>query len=336
MSKRANPTAIGAFVVSAVALAVVGVVTLGGLQIFKKELPFVMFFDGDLGGLDIGAPVEIRGVKIGTVTKIRLFANSSNIGVYVNIDPALLPRGGAVRQGAAEAVDEMIKKGLRAQLKTQSLLTGQLLIYLDLFPDTKTKLVGLDPDVREIPTVPTTLARLQAQIEAIFNKLDKVKFDDMIHDVSLTLKGAKDLMASPELRAAVVSANTALKQADTALKQADTTLKRLDAQLDALGPKTEAALDETRQLLADTRKVLVNVDAQIAPLADSIKNAGDAATGTLRTVDRAVDGDSRLGYEALRTLRDVADAARSLKALADYLERHPDALLRGKGGPDTK
>lgn len=91
-----------------------------------------------------------------------------------------------------------------------------------------------------------------------------------------------------------------------------------------------------RELLAETRKFLSNVDAQISPLAASIKDAGAAATGTLRTVDRAVDGDSRLGYEALRTLRDVADAARSLKALADYLERHPDALLRGKGGPDSK
>jgi hypothetical protein len=91
-----------------------------------------------------------------------------------------------------------------------------------------------------------------------------------------------------------------------------------------------------RELLAETRKFLSNVDAQIGPLAASIKDAGDAATGTLRTVDRAVDGDSRLGYEALRTLRDVADAARSIKALVDYLERHPDALLRGKGGPDSK
>jgi paraquat-inducible protein B len=335
MSKRANPTAIGAFVVSAVALAVVGVVTLGGLQIFKKELPFVMFFDGDLGGLDIGAPVEIRGVKIGAVTKIRLFANSNSIGVYVNIDPSLLPKGGAIRQDAG-AVEDMIKKGLRAQLKTQSFLTGQLLIYLDMFPKTPVVLFGLDPDVREIPTVPTALARLQAQFEKFLDSLSKIKLEELVSDVSLTMKGAKDLMASPELRAAVVSANTALKQADNALKQADTTLKRLDAQLDALGPKTDATLVEARELLAETKKFLAKVDAEIAPLAASIRGAGDAATGTLRTVDRAVDGDSRLGYEALRTLRDVADAARSLKALADYLERHPDALLRGKGGPDTK
>ncbi|HEV2055932.1 MAG TPA: MlaD family protein [Methylomirabilota bacterium] len=328
MSKRANPTAIGAFVVSAVALAVVGIITLGGMQIFKKELPFVMFFDGDLGGLDVGAPVEIRGVKIGAVTKIRLFANTNRIGVYVNIDPSLLPRGGKVRQNA-EAVEDLIKQGLRAQLKTQSMLTGQLLVYLDFFPGISVALVGLDPDVPEIPTVPTTLARLQAQVEAIFNKLDKVKFDELINDVSLTLKGAKDLMASPELKAAVVSANTALQQADK-------TLKRLDAQLELLGSKTDATLVETRELLAETRKFLANVDAQIGPLAASIKDASTSAQGTLRTVDRAVDGDSRLGYEALRTLRDVADAARSLKALADYLERHPDALLRGKGGSDSE
>jgi ABC-type transporter Mla subunit MlaD len=72
MSKRASPTAIGAFVVSALALAMVGIITLGGMQLFKKELPFVMFFDGDVGGLDVGSPLEFRGVKIGKVTKIRL------------------------------------------------------------------------------------------------------------------------------------------------------------------------------------------------------------------------------------------------------------------------
>jgi paraquat-inducible protein B len=81
---------------------------------------------------------------------------------------------------------------------------------------------------------------------------------------------------------------------------------------------------------------VAKLDSQIEPLAAALKDTSTTATGTLRTLDRAVDGDSQMGYEALRALRDVADAARSLKALADYLERHPDALLRGKGGPDTK
>jgi paraquat-inducible protein B len=335
MSKRANPTAIGAFVVAALALAVAGLIALGGMQLFKKELPFVMFFEGDLGGLDVGAPVEIRGVKIGTVSKIRLFANSTKIAVYVNIDPTLLPRGAAVKQNA-EAVESLVKRGLRAQLQTQSLLTGQLRVYLDMFPDTPIVLIGLDPDVREIPTVPTTLARMQARVEAFLDELQKVKIDQLVTDVSLTLKGAKDLMASPDVKAAIVSANQALRQADVALREANQVFKRLDAKLETLSASADGALTETRDTMAEARKVLANLDAQIEPLAVALKDTSMTATGVLRTVDRAVDGDSRLGYEALRTLRDLSDAARSVKALADYLERHPDALIRGKGGPDSK
>ncbi len=335
MSKRANPTAIGAFVVAALALAVAGLIALGGMQLFKKELPFVMFFEGDLGGLDVGAPVEIRGVRIGTVSKIRLFANSTKIAVYVNIDPTLLPRGAAVKQNA-EAVESLVKRGLRAQLQTQSLLTGQLRVYLDMFPDTPIVLIGLDPDVREIPTVPTTLARMQARVEAFLDELQKVKIDQLVTDVSLTLKGAKDLMASPDVKAAIVSANQALRQADVALQEANQVFKRLDAKLETLSASADGALTETRDTMAEARKVLANLDAQIEPLAVALKDTSMTATGALRTVDRAVDGDSRLGYEALRTLRDLSDAARSVKALADYLERHPDALIRGKGGPDSK
>lgn len=342
MSKRANPTAIGAFVVGALALAVVGIITLGGMQLFKKELPFVMFFDGDIGGLDVGAPLEIRGVKIGAVTKIRLFAQNK-IGVYVNVDPSLLPKEGSIRKGDLDAVQEMIQGGLRAQLKTQSLLTGLLLVYLDFFPGTPITLVGLDPDVREIPTIPTALKQLQARVEKIIDKLGAINIDDLIRDVSLTLKGAKDLMASPELKTAILSADTTLKTATTTLKSADTAiqeaqvvLKRLDGKLETVGVNTDAALVETRELMAQAKKSLAKIDAQVEPLATSIRDASASAQGTLRTVDRSMDGDSRVGYEALRALRDVADAARSLKALADYLEQHPEALLRGKGGPESK
>ena len=335
MSKRANPTAIGAFVVGALVLAVAGVITLGGMQLFKKELPFVMFFDGDIGGLDVGAPLEIRGVKIGAVTRIRLFSENK-IGVYVNVDPSLLPKGGAIRQGGTDSVQGMIQRGLRAQLKTQSLLTGQLLVYLDFFPGTPITLVGLDPDVREIPTIPTALEQLQARVEKIIDKLGAVKIDDLIKEVSLTLKGAKDLMSSPELKSAIVSADSALKSANSAIQDAQVVLKRLDAKLESVGANADGALTDTRALLVDAKKSLAKIDAQVEPLAASIRDASTSAQGTLRTVDRAVDGDSRMGYEAVRALRDVGDAARSLKALADYLERHPEALLRGKGGPESK
>ena len=335
MSKRANPTLIGAFVVGALALAVIGIITLGGMQLFKKELPFVMFFDGSIGGLDVGAPVEIRGVRIGSVTRIRLFA-ANKIGVYIAVDPSLLPRSAAVRIKGVDAVEALIQQGLRAQLKTQSLLTGLLLVYLDFFPGTPVTLVHLDPDVKEIPTIPTTLEQLQARIEGLLNKLGTVKLDELIRDVSLTLKGAKDLMSSPELRNAIISADTTLKTANTAIQEAQVVLKRLDAKVETVGANADAALIDMRALLVDAKKSLAKIDAQVEPLMASIKDASTSAQGTLHGVDRTVAGESRIGYETLRALRDVADAARSLKTLADYLERHPDALIRGKGGPESK
>ncbi len=329
MSTRANPTAIGAFVVGALAFAVIGLVTLGGLQIFKKELHFVLFFEGSLGGLDVGAPVEIRGVKIGTVTRIRLFARRQQIGVYVSIDPSLLPKGGEVRESVV-GVQELIKQGLRAQLQTQSLLTGQL------FPNSPIVLTHLDPSVPEIPTVPTTLARLQARLEAFLNKLEQINLDQLTVAMTETMQNARALLGSPEVKAAIVSANRALQSADLALKNADQVIKGFDKKLDTIGGEASATLAETQKLIADTQKVLGRLDAQIEPLSNSLRSTSESATVTLRSVDRAVDGDSRLGYEMLRAFRDVADAARSLKTLADYLERHPDALLRGKGGPESK
>lgn len=335
MSKRANPTAIGAFVVVALALAVGGLVVLGGMQIFRRELPFVMFFEGSLGGLDVGAPVEIRGVKIGTVTRIRLFARRQQIGVYVNIDPTLLPKGSEVTQ-RVEGVEELIKQGLRAQLQTQSLLTGQLLVYLDYFPNAPIVLTRLDPTVPEIPTVPTTLARLQARLEEFLNKLEKVNLTEVTAGLTGTLQSVRTLLNSREVKDAIISANTALRSANVALESANKVMKDFDAKLDTLSGDASATLADAQKLIADTQKVILRLDAQIEPLSRSFRSAGDSATETLRSVDRAVEGDSRLGYEMVRALRDVADAARSLKTLADYLERHPDSLLRGKGGPESK
>lgn len=336
MSKRANPTAVGAFVVVALALVVIGLVSFGGLQLFKKELHYVMFFDGSLGGLDVGAPVEIRGVKIGTVSRIRLFSGTPRIGVYVAIDPSLLPGGGEVLKKPGDAVEKLIQEGLRAQLQTQSMLTGQLLVYLDFFPGAKIVLAGLDPTVKEIPTVPTTLARLQARLESFMDKLEKVPLNELIASATQTLESTKTLLRSPEVRNAILAATSALESADSALKEAERVVKRLDGKLDAVATQTDATLVDTRALVADTRKVLARLDAQIEPLSTSIQGTSDSARQTLNSVERAVDGDSRTGYELIRALRDVADAARSLKALADYLERHPEALLRGKGGPESK
>ena len=241
-----------------------------------------------------------------------------------------------MRSSILAALQDLIKQGLRAQLQTQSLLTGQLLVYLDYFPNSPIELTHLDPAVPEIPTVPTTLARLQARLEAFLNKLDQVNLDQLTVALTETMQSVRVLIGSPEVKAAVISANNALQSADLALRNADRIIKGFDKKLDAVGDEASATLAQTRKLIADTQKILGRLDAQIDPLSSSLRSTSDSATETFRSVDRAVAGDSRLGYEMIRALRDVADAARSLKTLADYLERHPDALLRGKGGPESK
>ena len=197
MSRRANPTAIGAFVVGA------SRARGGGHHHARRDadlqeraaLRHVLRWQHRRPrrrrpGRDPGCEDRHRHED----PYLRRSQNIGKIGVYVNIDPALLPKDAAVRR-SVDAVESLIKQGLRAQLKTQSLLTGLLLVYLDFFPGTPITLVRLDPDVKEIPTIPTTLEQLQARVEKFIDKLGTINIDELVKDVSLTLKGAKDLMS---------------------------------------------------------------------------------------------------------------------------------------------
>lgn len=328
MSKRANPTVIGAFVVGALALAVAGILLLGGLQLFKREIPIVMFFDGDLTGLAVGAPLLFRGVQLGTVKEIHIISKSRKIAVYAAIDLTRLPKDSSFRRGQ-QAIEQAVKAGLRAQLKSLSIVTGQLSVSLDYKPDTPINLAGLDPDVVEIPTVLTSLAQLQQRLEDILSQLEHVDVKAIVANATEAVQGIRDLARSPELAGAVRASRETFRSADLALK-------RLDTELAAIGPKTGTTLDETRALVK-------RLDEQIEPLASSVRATSEAtrataesAQGTLQSVSRVMDGETRLGNDLSQALQQMAAAARSIQALAEYLERHPESLIRGKRDPDAK
>jgi paraquat-inducible protein B len=142
-------------------------------------------------------------------------------------------------------------------------------------------------------------------------------------------RSIRDVARSPELA-------KALRTAGDAFARADVTLKNLDTQVAAVGERAGATLDDTRQLVK-------KVDREIEPLAASLRStleaartAAESAKGALVTVNRTLDGEGRLGDDLSQALRQLTGAARSLNALADYLQRHPEALLRGKEGRDAK
>jgi paraquat-inducible protein B len=346
MSKRANPTMIGVFVLVAVAFVVTGILALGGLQLFRKEMAAVAFFDGDVSGLSVGSPVLFRGAQLGQVSAIKVALDPHNkIAVYVKI-----AEGGAAappRIRTQEDVQPYIDRGLRAQLRLVSFVTGQLSVSLDYLPQTPVVLTGLEPGIPELPTVPTQLEQYQARLERILGALEKTDLAQVAQDVSEMVRSVRDVARSPELASAIRSAGDAFRRADVALKT-------VDSQVAAVGERAGATLDDARQLvkkvdreieplaaslratLDDTRQLVKKVDREIEPLAVSLRNTLDAAHDALETVKRSLDGDTSLGDDLSQALRQLTGAARSLNALASYLHQHPEALLSGKQGSDGR
>jgi paraquat-inducible protein B len=341
MSRRANPKLIGAFVVGAVGLVVVGVLALGSLRwFFERPVRVVMLFDGDVNGLTVGAPLAFRGVKLGQVSDVRIkVEGGGKIAVYGELPPRLLG------EDAVTMIRDAVQKGLRAQLDLQSLLTGQLYVSLKLMPDTPAKLEAADPHAIEIPTVPSALQEWSTRVEGLLNKLAALPLDQMITSATGAMEGIKNLAASPDLHQAIRRADGFLADLQVLAREARPMVASITATSDtARGAVTEVAQDlrklaanlETtsdaaRGFLTDGQQLVRDVDAQVGPLASSVIGTMDKAQGTLANMDGVLAQRSALGYQLGQALQQITATARSVRALADYLDQHPEALLVGKG-----
>jgi len=325
MSKQANKTMIGAFVVGAVALVVAGVLAFGSGKFLKEIQPFVMYFDGSVKGLDEGASVVFQGVKIGTVTSIKLRYNPDEdaleIPVFIEIEPDRIEnrgRGERRRSTVEEGMADLVERGLRAQLQMQSLVTGKLMIDLAFRPDTPVRLIGSDPDYPEVPTIQTGLQELA-------EKLEKAPIEEIFEKLHAAVEGIEKVVNSPEVMGAITSLNDTLDAAEKLIENVD---KHVDPLLTA-----------TEETVRETHKLVRNVDGKVGTLAagaeGAIKSAAvaiDQANETLESIEASAGDDSNLYYEANNALIELSAAARSIRLLADYLNRHPESLLRGKGG----
>jgi len=370
MSKRVrvHPAAIGAFAAGAVALAIAGTFVFGAAgKLFVRKFPVVMFFDDDVNGLAVGAQVAYRGIRLGQVTRIHSVVGSPRIAVAATLErgPFLTrqdPTGTSMDQ-MRRTMEEAIAQGLRAQLALQSLLTGQLYVSLVLRPDTTASFARLDEGALEIPTIPTILAQLEAGLQ----KVPLVNVPKHLYD---TLEGSARMLQSPELGKALKSVGPLIADAQTLLRRLDkeagpllTSLKgtsdtaraslvditrRLDRvaadlQADAsrlmtsLTATSDTARGTVKDVGGDLQKTLAQLTPQIAALAVKLQEVSDTLRGTLETthttlrdVDGTLAGDSPLGHQLTRALKEVAAAAQSLQTLAEFLERHPESLLTGK------
>jgi paraquat-inducible protein B len=354
MSTRANPMVIGAFVVGAIVLLLVALLVWGGTGLFRPKVNYVLFFDAAVTGLNKGAPVLARGVKIGEVTDVQLrWGQKGVVGVYLTLEPSSLK--GIAEGGPREALERAVRdEGLRAQLRMQSFVTGVLYVALDRRPDTPIILHGLDPHVPELPTIPTDLEVWTAKLERFADKMEKIPLNQIGETTAVLLQDVKRIVESKETQELVRNANAAIVDARTLVRRVDaqidplaTQLKGTLARVDPVATEAEATLKAAHGAIADMRPVIENMrslaarlDAEADPLLTSIRKTSDTARATLDRaqvtlggVDRTLDQESPLGFELFETMQELRGAAHSLRSLADYLERVPDAPVYGVRRP---
>ena len=359
MSKRANTTVVGAFVIGAIALVLGAVMMFGTGRFFDEHIVVVTVFQGSVTGLQVGSPVEFRGVPVGTVTSIKALYDpqetSFEIPVYMSLDTDSVTniRGYVPEPSPQREIEKMIENGLRARLDIRSLVTGQKFVALDFRPETPAVVVGIDDD---IPEIPSTESRLD-KVTSLFDKLD---VDELAAKAVLTLDGISALVNSPILASTIENLDETARnanklvmqlQVDT-LKLSRTAVQTLEqtrqtvtageialaatlADISALSKNTDEGLSQVIKKL-DTALTTVqtlghNLDQQVQPLSDSAKATMDQATSTLRAAENLVGEDSNTRYNLDTTLEELAAAARSVRLMADYLEQNPDALLKGRG-----
>jgi paraquat-inducible protein B len=327
MSKQASKSLIGAFVLGALGLVIAGVVIFGSGKFFREVDKDVMFFEGSVKGLQIGAPVVFRGVQIGHVTDIVLRLNAKKLTAFIPVYTEIYPQKIVPIEGD-QSYDQrylqaLIKKGLRAQLQLQSFVTGQLIVNIDFYPNTPIRLVGLEKNYPEIPTIPSSL-------EQLTRSLEELPLKEIADRLNETLAGINRLVTSRDLQASIGSLNHLLKNTDALVKN-------LNTQVGPLASDIKGTTDAARGAFVQAEKTLRFDEGVPGQIASSIKDTLSAAQDTLketRTAVKNINGiavqNANLGYEIGRTLEQIDELSRSIRILADYLERHPEALLRGK------
>jgi paraquat-inducible protein B len=338
MSKPVNPYTIGAFLIGSLTLLITAVLIFGGGQFFKKKGEYVIYFDGALNGLNVGAPVKLQGVQIGAVKEITLQADykSSRLSkpVVIEIDPSVLRDPSGQPFTIASSLEQRLKNtqrlidaGLKAQLQTQSLLTGLLYVELDFFRDEPVKLTGLGyKGLMELPSVPATADQLKNTADEILAKFRQLPIEDIVTDLAATLKEIRDIATSKELK----KDRAALSKT---LDETEKLVANLNRNLVPMVKNMDSTVTDTRTLVQQFNKEMRPVLISAGKALDTATKALETATGvlqeskhTLVSVDALIAPDAPL-WQSLESLR---EAAQSTKDLTDHLERHPESIIYGK------
>jgi phospholipid/cholesterol/gamma-HCH transport system substrate-binding protein len=303
MGKNSNPKLIGGFVVGAIALLIIGAFAFGGGNFLQPKARAVLFFiNSSLGGLTVGSPVTFRGIKVGAVTDIKIKYDAAGqelwIPVYIELetDKFEIFNGGRNENN----ILGLVKRGLRAQLEVQSMVTGQVNVNFDFHIESPLRLVGTERGIMELPTIPSEMSELKTSVAGVLSKINQLPLDKIVDGLN------------------------------TVLQTADGTLKNVDAQVKPLAESFKDTSGQANRLLANVDADLPRLVAGGVQMMKSATTALNQADQTLSSVRGVISPGTPLYSQVNASLRELKDAASSIHILAEYIQRNPNAFLMGK------
>ena len=279
---------------------------------YTRKVNFLAFFDSSVRGLSIDAPVEFKGIKIGTVKDIRLEFNredtSFRIPVLLEIEPERIIERGVtdIDTNSMSTIETLIDRGLRARLQTGSIITGQLFVELDMHPDTPVILSGEETPFPELPTLPTPFEAIKQSIEGILAKLDKVPLEKISTNLVATLEGVNKIVNADAIQNSTDDIAASMKSLRGVLAQVEA------ADVNGVINNARDTLNKLEGFLDTMESTLGNVDK------------------TLVSTNELMQPDSPLQYNLIKMTDELEESARSIRSLIEMLERNPQSVIFGK------
>ncbi len=332
MKTRISPATVGMFILGALTLFVIGFLSFGGSNVFRKPARFLVYFDESVSGLDPGAPIKFYGVRVGRVaavnvrydaaTKKALVQTVGELNRNVLTDSA----GVTINLTDADKFQEFIDRGLRARLSFTG-ITGLLFVELTIEDPREypAKPHLMSEDALVVPAIPSPIAEVQSSIVEIVANLKSVDFGGLSRDLKSLIAATNRKIGELDVQALAASVQRAAETVEAFINS----------------PGMKGALANLNEAITDTRKTIARLAAQIDPMSgelgqtlagaqDSLEKLGDAAA----TMQRFVREQGAVGDEVTQALRQVADTAAALERLAAALGRNPNSLLVGKKKPE--
>jgi paraquat-inducible protein B len=332
MKTKVSPAIVGAFVIGAFALGIIALLTFGGVSFFAKPQRFVVYFEESIQGLDLGSPVKLSGVRVGRVVDLNIRydekTNRSAVAVVCELTKNKLAdeKGIEIDVTRRAELQKLVDRGLRAQLGFLGLATGLLFVELDFMDPAQYPAETRPAEAKFVlvPAVRSALAEFQLRATDLMAKVSKIDFEGI----------------STELKKLMAETRTRLDGVD--LKGAVEQWKKTGAQIETLAasPDFKRTFDNLNGAVTDLRATLKKLDSEVSPVGKQLTDAITEAKKGVQSFNEAavaarafIATHAGLGEELTDTLNHLNDAADSVKQLADFLERNPNALITGRKRP---